>query len=146
MLQTLGDYAGARDTLRRTLEMREALLASRPASLQARRDVAVTRFLLGDMLLEQGDVHAAAAQADSALPLRLALLRDDPNDVTLVRGIALAIGQSARVRAAAGDRAAARRLADSSLRLFDRYLRGKRPNAADEVEIARVRAVLVAGH
>jgi len=69
----LGDRAGAIESYRKSLAIREALLVDEPNNATTRRDQATTHDRIGDTLRVNGDTAAALEHYGQALKLREAL-------------------------------------------------------------------------
>ncbi|MEW5917647.1 MAG: serine/threonine-protein kinase [Gemmatimonadota bacterium] len=88
----LQDQAGdgrAAGTLGKSLTLREELVADRPTSVNAKRDVAITNMLLCALHLRSGDTDAALKSCQRSYDLRNALYRADPRNSQLLRGMAI---------------------------------------------------------
>ena len=88
----LEDQAGnehAASTLGRSLALREVLAGEPPDSVNARRDVAITHFLLCALHLRYRDTESALASCERSHELRAALYRADPKNSQLLRGMSL---------------------------------------------------------
>jgi len=72
----LGDKAGALESYRKSLAIREALLNADPDNAQARRDQAATHDRVGDLLRTTGDTPGALRHYQQSLALRQTLIRD----------------------------------------------------------------------
>ncbi len=80
----LGERAGALESYRRSLAIRESLLTAEPNNAQARRDQATTRDRIGDTLRISGDTAAALEHYQQALKLRESLAASSQDRQTLV--------------------------------------------------------------
>jgi hypothetical protein len=118
----LQDQAGdgrAAGTLGKSLALREELALERPASVNARRDVAITHFLLCALHLRGGNTDAALASCNRSYSLRAALYNADPKNSQLVRGMALINRRLGDVYVARADQAAAQRHFTTSIAFYD---------------------------
>lgn len=118
----LQDQAGdgrAATTLGQSLALREELALERPASVNARRDVAITHFLLCALNLRAKNADAALAACNRSYALRLALYLADPRNSQLVRGMALINRRLGDVFIARAEPAEARRRYTTSLAFYD---------------------------
>jgi eukaryotic-like serine/threonine-protein kinase len=78
MFANLGDTAGAIESYRKALKIREALIASDPQNSATRRDIAFSYTKLGNLLWETGDTTGALENNRKALSLFQSLVAEDP--------------------------------------------------------------------
>ncbi|MGH9934643.1 MAG: protein kinase domain-containing protein, partial [Blastocatellia bacterium] len=76
----LGDKAGALESYRKSLAIREALLNADAGAAQFRRDQAATHDRVGDLLRTTGDTPGALRHYQQSLALRQSLILDPPSD------------------------------------------------------------------
>jgi non-specific serine/threonine protein kinase/serine/threonine-protein kinase len=141
----LEDQAGdahAALTLGRSLELREVLAAERPASVNARRDVAITHFLLCAVHLRKKDTDAALAACRRSYELRLALYRADPNNSQLVRGMALINRRLGDVHLARKDSSAARQFLAAAAAFYDTLAARGAANRSDSSDARALQTAL----
>ena len=75
---SLGDVAGAVESYRKALRIREALVALNPDDSQARRDLASSHQKIGYRLLDTGEASKGLEHLRKALTLYLDLTREQP--------------------------------------------------------------------
>jgi non-specific serine/threonine protein kinase/serine/threonine-protein kinase len=97
-----GDLPAAIATLTRSLELRRALAAERPASVETQRDLAIGEFLLCGLHLELGETAAALERCSRSYAIRERLYRADPVNAQLVRGMAIIHRRMGAVQEASG--------------------------------------------
>lgn len=102
-LPNLGDARGALESYRRALALRQQALRLAPAGTDRERslkaDLAATHDLKGDMLGWMGRSDEARRQYEMAHDIRRQLLAESPNDLTLIRAVAVSefkLGEHAR--------------------------------------------------
>jgi len=86
----LGDIAGAMDSQRKALDIREALVASGAVEPEIRRDLANSFVQLGDLCIGTGDVTSGLDAYRKAVALREALRADDPGNPAIRRDLFVA--------------------------------------------------------
>ncbi|MGQ0640769.1 MAG: protein kinase domain-containing protein [Gemmatimonadaceae bacterium] len=141
----LEDQAGhpnAAITLGESLKLREMLTAERPSSVNAKRDLAITHFLLCAMHLRHGDSDAALAACEHSFELRNTLYRADPKNSQLVRGMALINRRLGDVYLARNDHAAAERRFATSVAFYDTLAARGAANRSDSSDARAVRDAL----
>jgi eukaryotic-like serine/threonine-protein kinase len=116
-----GNAALAASQYASSLRVREQLAASRPLSVEARRDVAITEYLLCGVHLNAERLRDAEQACGRSLKLRAQLLREDPANAQLIRGMGIMHQRLAALAIRQGDRAAAMRHADQSLLHYARF-------------------------
>jgi tetratricopeptide (TPR) repeat protein len=77
---SLGDIAGAAESYRKALRIREALLALNPDDAQARRDLASSHHKIGTLLLGTEEENNGFEHLRKALALRLDLTQEQPRN------------------------------------------------------------------
>jgi tetratricopeptide (TPR) repeat protein len=85
-----GDNEEALSALRRSVEVREQLLAADPGASR-RRDLAWSALRLAEVQARRGDFPAALASFQRVLGLREGLLADDPENPSLKRDVAITL-------------------------------------------------------
>ena len=108
-----------------SLQLRVALAAERALSVEARRDVAITEYLLCGVHLQTGALDAADAACARSLQVRTRLLREDPANAQLVRGMGIIHQRLATLAARRGDTRAALRHADEALGHYTTFFDGR---------------------
>ena len=83
----LGDWAGARQSYSRALELAESLQAASPQDPVARRDVARARVKLGDLVALGGNRAEALKEYQAALQVLDELAASDPNALEPQRNV-----------------------------------------------------------
>lgn len=144
----LEDQAGdnhAAATLGRSLALREVLAGERPASVNARRDVAITHFLLCALHLRYRDAETALAACERSHELRAALYHADPKNSQLLRGMALIHRRLGDVYVAKTDRASAQRHFAISVAFYDTLAARGAASRGDSSDARAVREMLGAG-
>jgi serine/threonine protein kinase/tetratricopeptide (TPR) repeat protein len=86
----LGDTAGALQSFRKSLAIRQALAHARPQDPQARSDLAEGYMKVGDVLLQMGDRIEALKNIDQALEIRKQLSAAAPQDKEAQLNLAIA--------------------------------------------------------
>lgn len=86
----LGDTAGALQSFRKSLAIRQALAHDRPNDSQARSDLAEGYTKVGDVLLQTGDKIEALKNLDQALEIRKQLAAAAPGDKGAQLNLAIA--------------------------------------------------------
>jgi non-specific serine/threonine protein kinase/serine/threonine-protein kinase len=99
---SLGDTAGAADSYRKALGIRQALLALQPGDAQARRDLANAHSDLGTCL-RPTEPKTGAEHLQKARALLLELTREQPANEELVYDLAMTATSLARALSNAGD-------------------------------------------
>ncbi|MGQ0764097.1 MAG: protein kinase domain-containing protein [Gemmatimonadota bacterium] len=102
-----GGDSAAVGLLTRSLHLRDSLVAERPASVDAQRDVAITHFLICALHLRDGAIDKARRSCDESYTIRERLYVADTDNAQLVRGMALINRRFAEIELAAGNRARA---------------------------------------
>jgi eukaryotic-like serine/threonine-protein kinase len=133
----LGDARGALESYRRALTLREQALrlpvTSTDQAQKLRADLAATHDLKGDMLGWMGRLDEARAQFELAHDIRRQLLAESPNDLNLIRSVAVSefkLGEHAR---SSGDLEQARSQFERAASSFRRLHRFD-PDSARELE------------
>ena len=83
MFANLGDTAGAIESYRKSLALREALLQSVPDDVEIRRDTALSHRKLGLVVWETGDIAAALESNRKTLGILESLASEQPTDLDL---------------------------------------------------------------
>ncbi len=141
----LQDQAGdgrAAGTLGRSLALREELVLERPASVNARRDLAITHFLLCALHLRGGNADAALGACNRSYSLRVALYQADPKNSQLVRGMALINRRLGDVYVARADRPTALHYFTTSLAFYDTMASRGAASRADSNDARAAREAL----
>jgi non-specific serine/threonine protein kinase/serine/threonine-protein kinase len=141
----LEDQAGnpnAAATLGKSLQLREELIVERPSSVNAKRDVAITHFLLCALHLRRSEMDAALAACERSYDLRNALYQADPRNSQLVRGMALINRRLGDVYVARNDRTAANRRFAIAAAYYDTLLSRGAGNRSDSSDARAVREAL----
>jgi hypothetical protein len=141
----LQDQAGdgrAAGTLGKSLALREELVLERPASVNMRRDVAITHFLLCALHLRGGNTDAALASCNRSYSLRAALYNADPKNSQLLRGMALINRRLGDVYVARADRPAAQRYFTTSIAFYDTLAARGAASRADSSDARAARGAL----
>lgn len=141
----LQDQAGdgrAAGTLGRSLALREALVLERPASVNARRDAAITHFLLCALHLRGGNADAALAACNRSYSLRAALYQADPKNSQLVRGMALINRRLGDVYVARAERPTALHYFTTSIAFYDTLAARGAASPADSNDARAAREAL----
>ena len=120
-----GDAVLAAQEYAAALEVRQQLAAQRSLSVEARRDVAITEYLLCGVHLETGALDAADAACARSLQVRTQLLREDPANAQLVRGMGIIHQRLATLARRRGETRAALRHADEALEYYTTFFGGR---------------------
>jgi len=115
MAANLGDTAGAIESLRKALRIRESIPVSGAADLQIRRDLALTYYKLGGLLWETGDMDAALQNNRKTLALVQLLADENPADLDIRRDLVSAHDQVGMILVELGD-------VDGALKTFRKQL------------------------
>ncbi len=99
----LGDTEGAISSQRRAVALREAMVRSDPAGLEARLSLARSHGALGDLLGALGDREGQAREVDAALTHRRAAAAAAPDDPRVRRAVASSLWDAAQLRTDEGD-------------------------------------------
>jgi non-specific serine/threonine protein kinase/serine/threonine-protein kinase len=83
MSANLGNTAGAIESAKKALRIREELLRADPEGFETRRDVAASYYRLGWLLWETGDMGAASSHLGNALRIRKELTDANPSQLAL---------------------------------------------------------------
>ena len=125
LAQAAGRSDDARSAYRQSLAIRSRLMAERPISVEARRDVAITEYLLCGVELDAGRLLAADSACARSLAVRTQLLREDAANAQLVRGMGIMHHRLATLAAQRGDATSAAQHADSALSYYDTFFAGR---------------------
>ncbi len=109
----LGDTAGALESYRKALAIREKLVASNPSNLQDKVDLATTYSRMGDVLWTIGDTKPALEAYSKAVALGEELIAVKPDDVEISRRLWTTYRRYGYAQAQAGD-------FDSGVKSFNR--------------------------
>ena len=118
--------------LQQSLELREALSAERPVSVDARRDVAITHYLICDVSLALADVTSALKSCQRSFAIRKALYEADSRNAQLVRGMALIHRRLSQVEERRGRSAQAVGHLRQSVAFYDTLLNAKQGTISDQ--------------
>ncbi len=138
----LQDQAGdgrAAATLGKSLALREELAADRPSSVNAKRDVAITNFLICALHLRGGNTDAALKACERSYDLRAAIYRADPKNWQLLRGMALIHRRLGDVFVARNDRPAAGQHFATSIAFYDTLASRGAANRSDSSDARAAR-------
>ncbi len=116
--EALVEYSASRD-------IRQRLAAERLLSVEARRDLAITEYLLCGVYLDVNRLPAADSACARSLQIRTRLLREDPANSQLVRGMAIMHQRLATLAARRGDAAGAAQHAEASLEHYAAFFDGR---------------------
>lgn len=116
--EALAEYSASR-------HIRQRLAAERLLSVEARRDLAITEYLLCGVYLDVDRLLAADSACARSLQVRTRLLRDDPANAQLVRGMAIMHQRLATLSARRGDVAGAAQHASASLEHYRAFFDGR---------------------
>jgi non-specific serine/threonine protein kinase/serine/threonine-protein kinase len=83
----LGDTAGAIESYRKALAIRQALSAAEPASTDVRRDLAISYGRMGEMQEQTGDIPGALESQRRSLEVREGLLSQEPANMQASRDL-----------------------------------------------------------
>lgn len=103
----LGDRAGAMESYRKALQIREALVAAAPRDVQSRRDLAAIHRKLGNELLETNEATRGLEDLRKSLALYSSVATEQPNDAESRRGLATIYNDIGLALEERGDMAAA---------------------------------------
>ncbi|MGH7711482.1 MAG: protein kinase domain-containing protein, partial [Gemmatimonadaceae bacterium] len=129
-------------TLGKSLALREELVAERPASVNAKRDLTITHFLLCALHLRHNETDAALNACERSYDLRGALYHADPKNSQLVRGMALIHRRLGDVHVALKKGAAAERHFATSLAFYDTLIARGAANRSDSSDARAARDAL----
>lgn len=99
----LGDTAGALESYRKALAIREKLLADNKSDRQASRDFAATHSRIGAVLWTIGDTKEALAAYQKAVEVGESLIASDGNDIEAGRNLWATYRRLGYAQAQAGD-------------------------------------------
>jgi serine/threonine protein kinase len=125
LAQAKGDARLATEEFAASLRVREQVAASRPLSVEARRDVAITEYLRCGVFLDADMLRDADAACARSLELRTRLLREDPANAQLVRGMGIIHQRLAALAARRRDTRTALHHADQALLHYARFFDGR---------------------
>jgi non-specific serine/threonine protein kinase/serine/threonine-protein kinase len=89
----LGQRQKARDSYRKALAIREALVADEPANIDFRRTLATSYTKLGNIFWTEVDMNNAVDLYGKALAINQSLARESPNDLQIRWDLALSYGK-----------------------------------------------------
>jgi serine/threonine protein kinase/tetratricopeptide (TPR) repeat protein len=118
MEANLGNTAGAIESDRKALRIRESLLAADPKDTAMRRELASSSVRLGTLLWETGDLTGAADFLSRALRFREDLVTSEPANVALRYDLATAYDRMGMLRLDQGDAAGALKYSRQSLEIY----------------------------
>jgi serine/threonine protein kinase len=84
----LGDSDGALQSYRKSLELRERLLAADPNNREFQSDLAASHQGIGDVLYGEGDLPATLQSYERSLRLREVLMKSEPASIPYRRALA----------------------------------------------------------
>jgi tetratricopeptide (TPR) repeat protein len=85
-----GDAEGALENYRKSLSMRQALLAQEPANLKYRRSIAALYYRMAPLIYERGDKAGSISTASESLAMFEEISRESPQNSKAQRELALA--------------------------------------------------------
>jgi eukaryotic-like serine/threonine-protein kinase len=140
LMQERGDFPTATRWLQQSLSLRDSLVLANPGSVEVRRDVAVSLYLLCGLHLAEQRADLAADACERSLVIRKLLLRDYPEDTRFVRGMGIIhrrLGELHRVQ-----QQPARALADynTALGFYERFFAGRTGPINDRRDYANAQA------
>ena len=121
----LGDRNGALQSYRKSLAMRQALVAAEPSNTQNQNDLAMSHIYVGDMLGEMGDVRNTLENYRRAMQIFEGLSKDDPSNVTLHTRVGICQERVAEALAHSGDFKGALDLTLKSLAIAEKVYAAK---------------------
>ncbi len=119
------DFPEARKWLDASLTLRRALASENAQSVQARRDLAIALYVSCGLSLAERRPQEALAPCEESLRIRKALLAEDGQNGTLVRGMGIMQRRMGEVRAQLGDTAAALGAYAEAIDYYQRFLGDK---------------------
>jgi tetratricopeptide (TPR) repeat protein len=136
LLQERGTYGEARRWLDASLALRRALSAENPKSLQSRRDLAIALYVQCGLSLAESKSDEALTSCSESLAIRRALLAEDGQNGSLVRGMGIMHRRMGEVRAQLGDTTAALREYAAAISYYERFFAGRSGAVNDRRDIA----------
>jgi serine/threonine protein kinase len=145
LMQERRDYPQATLWLERSLTLRDSLVQQNPASVEARRDLAIGHYLKCGLHLAEREPARALPPCERSLAIRQVLLREDPKDSRFLRGMGIMHRRLGEVHVMAGRPAQALRDYLEAVEYYERYFAGRagpindrRDFAATQGELASV--------
>jgi tetratricopeptide (TPR) repeat protein len=132
----LGDTRGARQSLIRALEMREALVAGNPSSRADRGALAETELRLSQVLMVAHEGASAGREARRAASILEGLARESPGEALLKSKLARARRYQGMALTYAGDRESASETLRSAAETFQSLAQAEPGNRAYRRELA----------
>ncbi len=102
-LANLGDTAGAMESHRKALAIRERLHRQNPDDVKAMRDLATSHDRLGDMRWASGDIAGTLDEYRAAMKIRRRMLEEAPDNVGTKTNIAMGLGMIGQMLLETGD-------------------------------------------
>jgi eukaryotic-like serine/threonine-protein kinase len=103
----LGDTAGALESYRKALALRQALFAANPSNAQIRYQLATSHYDMSEMLLETGDTAGALVSIRQAVAIFEELLAQDPANTDVANRVGGSYTKIGNLLAQTGDVAGA---------------------------------------
>jgi tetratricopeptide (TPR) repeat protein len=125
LMQERRDFPSAARWLNESLIHRDSLMQQLPRSVQARRDVAITLYLLCGLHVSEGFPDRALEPCQRSLTIRQALLNEDPANPVLIRGMGIMHRQLGLVQAKRRDSATALAEYNAAIGFYDRFFNGR---------------------
>jgi non-specific serine/threonine protein kinase/serine/threonine-protein kinase len=132
----LGDTAGAVQSYRQALAIREALYAQDSTNVNSRRELASSFEKIGDMLRPTGDLAGALESYRKALPIREALAAADSTNAVARRNLGVVLNRIGDMQVDAADLAGALESYRKALAIFEGLAAADPANAVARRDLA----------
>lgn len=149
LLQERKALPEARQWVDASLALRRELSRENPKSVQGRRDLAIALYLTCGLSLVEQQPRVALTTCSESLAIRQALLAEDAQNGSLVRGMGIMHRRMGEVRAALGDTTAALAEYAEAVSYYERFFGGRAGAINDRRDLAYAlleRADLASAH
>ena len=142
LMQERGDFVQATTWLERSLAVRDSLVQENPASVEARRDLAIGYYLKCGLHLAERKPEQALPPCEQSLAIRRVLMRDDPKDSRFIRGMGIIHRRLGEIHVMANNPARALRDYSEAAAYYERYFAGRAGPINDRRDFAATQAEL----
>jgi eukaryotic-like serine/threonine-protein kinase len=142
LMQERGDFPQATLWLDRSLSVRDSLVQQNPASVEARRDMAIGHYLKCGLHLAERRPDRALPPCEQSLAIRRVLLREDPKDSRFIRGMGIIHRRLGEIHVMAGAPTRALRDYLEAVEYYERYFAGRAGPINDRRDFAATHAEL----
>ena len=132
----LGDSSGALESYRKSIEIREAVVASSSSTAEDRRALAAVYALRGDVLWGRGDSEGALENHRKAQAMGEALLAEDPDDYETARALWSGYRRTGYAQAQGGDIRAGVESLDKARAIIERLVAADPTNEQSRRDMA----------